>query len=62
MRSAPMIVVDVGLQVSVEATFLEYDHVIQALAANGANHPFPVGALSWGRWPTSDPATLPEPF
>jgi len=40
-----MIVVDEVLKVSVQTALVEYDHVIQALAANGADHPFDIGTL-----------------
>jgi hypothetical protein len=33
MRATSMIVIDEALKVSVQATFVEYDHVIQAFAA-----------------------------
>jgi hypothetical protein len=36
MRAASMIVIDEVLKVSVQTAIVEYDHVIQALAANGA--------------------------
>ena len=45
MRSAPMIVADEVLQVSVQTVIIEYDHVIQALAADGADHSFYIGTL-----------------
>ncbi len=40
-----MIVVDEVLKVSVQTALVEYDHVIQALASNGAYHPFDIGTL-----------------
>ena len=45
MRSASMIVVDEVLKVSVQTALVEYDQVIQALAAKGADHAFDIGAL-----------------
>ena len=37
-----MIVVEEVLKVSVQTALVEYDHVIQALAAEGADHPFDI--------------------
>ena len=45
MRPAPVIVVDEVLKMSIQAALAENDHVIQALAANGADHPFDIGTL-----------------
>src|SRR5918996_1897443 len=45
MRSTSMIVIDEALKVSVQAAFVEYDHVIQALAANRADHAFNIRTL-----------------
>jgi hypothetical protein len=45
MRPAAVIVANEVLNVSVRAALVEYDHVIQALTANGADHPFDLGAL-----------------
>jgi hypothetical protein len=42
MRATSMIVMDEALKVSVQATFVEYDHGIQTFAANGADHTFHV--------------------
>src|SRR5271170_4291352 len=49
VRSASMIVVDEVLKVSVQTALVEYDHVIQALASNGADHPFDVGRCQCDR-------------
>ena len=46
VRPGPMIVVHKPLKMPVQASFVEHDHVIQALAANGADHPFDIGPLS----------------
>src|SRR3982751_3226218 len=52
VTAAVMVVVDKGLELARQAGWMEHDHVIQALSANGANHPFDIGALPgrpWGR-------------
>lgn len=33
------------MKISVQASFIEHDHVVQALAAKGADHAFHIGAL-----------------
>jgi hypothetical protein len=38
MRSAPMIVGDKTLQVPVKASFVKYNYMVQALAADGPDH------------------------
>jgi hypothetical protein len=40
-----MIIVGEFLEVVIQAGFTEYDHVIQALSPNGADHPLDVGSL-----------------
>ncbi len=40
-----MIVVQEGLQIARQAGLMENNHVVQALAANGADHPFDVRPL-----------------
>ena len=45
MRTAPMIVINEALKMSVQAALAEYDEAIKALAANGSDHPFHVRAL-----------------
>ena len=40
-----MIVVDEVLNVPVQTALVEYDHVIQALAAEGADHPLDISTL-----------------
>jgi len=45
MRPAPVIVVDEVLKMSIQAALAENDHVIQALPANGADHPLDIGSL-----------------
>jgi hypothetical protein len=40
-----MIIVCESAQVARQAGFTAYDHVIQALSANGADHPLHVGSL-----------------
>src|ERR1035437_5730102 len=47
MRPAPMVVGDEVLKVSIQTALAEYDHVIQALAANGPDHAFDIGVLPW---------------
>jgi hypothetical protein len=44
MRPAPVIVVEV-LKMSIQAALAENHHVIQALPAHGADHPFDLGTL-----------------
>jgi predicted Zn-dependent protease len=38
----------------VQASFVEHDHVIQALAANGADHPFDICLLPGRAWRRQD--------
>src|SRR5215813_14885660 len=45
MRAAPMIVVHESSQMAVQTGFSEYDHVVQALPPNGADHPLDVSSL-----------------
>jgi len=45
VRATPMIIACEFSEVSRQAGFTEYDHVIQALPPNRANHPLDVGAL-----------------
>src|ERR1035437_539224 len=47
MCPAPMVVVNEALKVSIQAALAKYDHVIQALAANGPDHTFDIGVLPW---------------
>src|SRR3982750_2921384 len=52
VTAAVMVVVDKRLEMAGQAGLMEHDDVIQALPANGANHPFDIGALPgrpWGR-------------
>jgi hypothetical protein len=46
MRATSMIVGRDGLKVLVQAAFIEHDHMIKALAADGSDHTLEVGALS----------------
>ena len=43
-----MVVVREALEMSVQAALAEYNHVIEAFAANGADHSFDIRALPWG--------------
>jgi hypothetical protein len=45
VRSTPMIVVYESSQMARQVGFIEYDHVIQALPPNGADHPLHIGSL-----------------
>src|SRR6516225_5174704 len=45
VRATPMIIVGESSQVAIQAGFAPYDHVIQALSPNGADHPLNVGPL-----------------
>src|SRR5215471_2095860 len=45
MCATPMIVVRESSEMARQAGFTEYDHVIQALPANGADHPLDIGSL-----------------
>ena len=45
VRAAPMIVVHESSEMAVQTGFTEYDHVIQALPPNGADHPLEVSSL-----------------
>src|SRR5262245_18172397 len=45
VRAAPMIVVHESSEMAVLTGFTEYDHVIQALPPNGADHPLEVSSL-----------------
>jgi hypothetical protein len=45
VRPASMIVVHETLQVTVQAPFTEHDHVVQALAADGADDAFDIRSL-----------------
>src|SRR5260370_29091881 len=44
---ASMIVVQEISKVSAKASFVEYDDVVQALAANRSDHPFHISTLPW---------------
>jgi hypothetical protein len=43
-----MIIVSESSQVAIQAGFAPYDHVIQALSPNGADHPLDVGSRRLG--------------
>ena len=45
MRAAAMIVVHESSEMAIQTGFTEYDHVIQALPPNGADHPLDVSSL-----------------
>ena len=45
VRAAPMIVVHESSEMAIQTGFTEYDHVIQALPSNRANHPLNVSPL-----------------
>jgi len=45
VRATPMVIVRERSEVARQAGFTEYDHVIQALAAQGADHPLDIGSL-----------------
>src|SRR6516165_10648967 len=45
VRATPMVIVSEFSEVARQAGFTEYDHVIQALPANRADHPLDVGTL-----------------
>src|SRR5215468_5752866 len=45
VRAAPMIVVYESSEMAMQTGFTEYDHVIQALPPNRADHPLDVGSL-----------------
>ena len=45
VRAAPMIVVHESSEMAIQTGFTEYDHVIQALPPNRANHPLNVSSL-----------------
>jgi hypothetical protein len=45
MRTTPMIVVHETTQVPPKTLFVEHDHVVQALASDGADNPFDLGTL-----------------
>ena len=47
MRATPMIVSHERLKVLVQASFIEHNHMIEALTTYGADHAFNVGALPW---------------
>ena len=48
MRSRSVIVVEIRIEDSTERGFVEHDHMIEALAPNGTNHPLHVGSLPRG--------------
>jgi len=50
VRPALMIVVHETLQVTVQAPFAEHDHVVQALAADGADDPFHISSVPRGNF------------
>src|SRR2546430_17429794 len=45
MRSRSVIVIEIGSESSSQRGFMEHDHMIEAFATNGANHPLDVGSL-----------------
>ena len=45
VRASSMIVAHERLKVLMQAPFIEHDHMIKALAANGSDHALDVGAL-----------------
>jgi hypothetical protein len=50
VRAAPMIIVREFSEVSRQSGFTEYNHVIQALPTNGADHPLDKGSLPRRPW------------
>ena len=61
MCATPMIVVRESSQVARQAGFTEYDHVIQALPPNGADHPLDVSSLPGRPGAPRAPAGCPSP-
>jgi len=47
MCPAAMVIIKEHLEMPAQTVLVEYDHVIEALAANGANQPFHIGSLPW---------------
>jgi len=50
VRATPMIIVCEVSEVAIQAGFTEYDHVIQALAAQRADHALDIGSLPRRPW------------
>src|SRR5215469_17089677 len=50
VRATPMIIVCEVSEVAIQAGFTEYDHVIQALAAQRADHALDIGSLPKRPW------------
>ena len=45
VRATPMVIVSEFSEVARQSGFAKYDHVIQALPPNGADHPLHIGSL-----------------
>jgi hypothetical protein len=43
MRSRSVIVIEIGSESSSQRGFMEHDHMVEAFATNGANHPLDIG-------------------
>ena len=45
-----MVIINEAFEVWVQAALVEYEHVIQALAADGSDHPFDISTLPRRPW------------
>ena len=61
MRARIIVIGKVGAQEPAEVAFVEHEDVVEALSADGADHPLCVGVLpgyAWGGEDLADPHTL----
>jgi len=54
VRSGPMVIVDERAYVPLQGRFVEEDHVVEALAANGSNNSLDIGTLPRTSWSRQD--------
>ena len=47
MGPAAMVIINEQFEMPVQTALVEYDHMIEALAANGADKPFDISTLPW---------------
>ncbi len=62
MRSAPMIVGDKTLKVPVKASFVKYNYMVQALAADSPDHALDIGARCQGDRGADSTCLIPIAF